>query len=387
MKSGVLSGLLCGLVCAAQLARVVPAQEASSGFDLKATLSAEAVTSNTLTEAPRDGSPETAGFRGVAYPTWKISNNWFVTGALQLATRPYFYADFSTIGYGAKGNVLQASLNYSRVSAKGSLLLRAGQLSTAFGSFPLRYDDADNTLVDLPIEYGYYYSPVSVAGIAGAEIDASRGRWDGRAQFANSSPSNPRSLLAHDQYGNWAGGAGYTIHQGFRVGISGYRGPYLDRQSPFFFPGEANPNKTPAHALGADVSWARGHTSAQAEVQKFIFPYTAIPTFAELAAYAEVSCHTPGPDQRKAARPDPRPGVRRRLSPQPVAAAQDRLRDRALRLRLSAQRAHAGHPVRHHAPRLGQPVKPARRHIPSQDVLVHRLLHAGLRRIERFNTN
>jgi len=44
----------------------------------------------------------------------------------------------------------------------------------------------------------------------------------------------------------------------------------------------------PPHALGADVSWARGHTSAQAEVQKFIFPYTAIPTFAELAAYAEV---------------------------------------------------------------------------------------------------
>jgi hypothetical protein len=288
MKSDILCGLLCWLICAAQFARAADAQEASSGFDLKATLSAQAVTSNTLTDAPRNGAPGAAGFRGVAYPTWKIGNNWFVTGALQLATRPYFYSDFSTTGFGAKGEVLQASLNYSRLSANGSLLLRAGELSTAFGSFPLRYDDADNALVDLPIEYGYYYSPVSVAGIAGAEIDASRGRWDGRAQFANSSPSNPRSIFAHDQYGNWAGGAGYTIHQGFRVGVSGYHGPYLDRQSPFFFPGEANPNKTPAHALGADLSWARGHTSVQVEAQKFVFPYTAIPTFAELATYAEI---------------------------------------------------------------------------------------------------
>lgn len=288
MKTGIHFGLLCWLVCAAQLPCRLAAQEAGSGFDLRATVSGQAAVSNTLTDDPRNGAPATVGFRGVAYPTWKISNNWFVTAAMQLVTRPYFYEDFSTTGFGATGHLLQASLNYTRISARGSLLARAGQLETVFGSFPLRYDDADNPLVDLPIEYGYYYSPVSVAGVTGAELDVTRGRVDARAQFANSSASNPRSIFAHDQYGNWAGGAGYTIHQGFRVGVSGYRGPYLDRQSPYFFPGEANPNKLPAHALGADLSWARGHTSAQAEVQKFVFPYTVIPTFAELAAYAEV---------------------------------------------------------------------------------------------------
>jgi hypothetical protein len=269
-------------------AQFLAAQEASSGFDLRATLTAQAVASNELTEEPRSGSPMILGSRAIVYPTWKINDNWFVTGALQFATRPYFYEDFSTTGYGAKGIVLQSTLNYSRVSQKGSILVRAGEMSTAFGSFMLRYDDMDNPLVDVPIEYGYYYSPVSTLGVAGAQIDASRGKWDARAQFANSSPANPRSIFAPDQYGNWAGGAGYTIRQGFRIGVSAYRGPYLDRKYSYFFPGEANPSTLPAKALGLDVSWAHGHSGVQGELQTFVMPYTAIPTFRETVGYGEI---------------------------------------------------------------------------------------------------
>jgi hypothetical protein len=228
------------------------------------------------------------GGRAVAYPTWKINDNWFVTGALQLATRPFFYSDFSTKGYGAKGTVLQATLNYSRVSPNGSVVVRAGEMSTAFGAFMLRYDDTDNVLVDLPIAYGYYYSPVSILAVAGSQMEATRGKWDGRAQFANSSPANPRGIFTHDQYGNWAGGAGYTVRQGFRVGVSGYRGPYLDRKYPYFFPGEENPSKLSATGLGLEVNWAHGHTSAQGEVQRFVMPYRAIPTYREMAGYFEV---------------------------------------------------------------------------------------------------
>ncbi len=276
--------LLCGMLGEPFL----NAQEASSGFDLRATLTGQALASNELTAAPRSGSPLIAGERTVVYPTLKINDHWFVTGALQLATRPYFYSDLSTQGYGAKGVILQSTLNYSRVSRKGSILVRAGEMSTAFGSFMLHYDDADNALVDLPIAYGYYYAPVSFLPVAGAQIDVSKGKWDARAQFANSSPTNPRSIFAHDQYGNWAGGAGYTIRQGFRVGASAYRGPYLDRQFRFFFPGESNPSKLSANALGLDVSWAHGHTTAQGEFQKFVMPYDAIPTFRESAGYGEV---------------------------------------------------------------------------------------------------
>jgi hypothetical protein len=287
MRRQLIIGLLWGVLCTAQNASVLNAQEAHSGFDLRGTVTAQTVISNELTEEPRSGSIAAPGFRSAGYPTWKINDNWFATGVLQLVSRPYFYEDFATTGYGLKGNVLQAALNYSRVSDKGSLLVRAGVMTTAFGSFLLRYDDAENPLVDLPIEYGYYYAPVSILGVAGAEVDATRGKWDGRLQFANSSPANPRSLFAQDQYGNWAGGAGYTVRQGLRIGGSAYRGPYLSRNYKFFFPGEANPNLLPAHALGVDADWIRHHSSVRVEGQRFVMPYTMIPTFRESAAYGE----------------------------------------------------------------------------------------------------
>jgi hypothetical protein len=277
-----------GLILVAFAATCLPAQEANSGIDLRATLTAQLIGSNQLTNSPRSGAPVIAGSRAVAYPTIKFSDHWFASGAVQLVTRPYYTSDFSTQGYGAKGSVLQATLNYSRISSRGSLLLRAGEMSSAFGSFLLRYDDADNALVDLPPQYGYYYAPVSFLAVSGAQLDVTRGKWDSRLQFANSSPANPRSIFAKDQYGNWAAGAGYTIRQGFRIGISGYRGPYLDRKYGYYLPGEAKPGALPAHALGVDANWARRHTSAYAEVQRFVMPYTLFPDFRESAGYAEL---------------------------------------------------------------------------------------------------
>lgn len=270
------------------IGRQLRSQEASEGIDVHATLTMQSVASNELSDEPRNGSPIILATRSVFYPTIKFDENWFVTGTVQFATRPYFYQDLSTSGYGAKGNVLQAALNYSRVSDRGSLVLRVGEMPTAFGAFMLRYDDSTNPLVDVPLAYGYYYAPVSFLGVAGMEVDASRGKLDGRVQFANSSPANPRSLFAQDQYGNWAGGAGYTIRQGFRVGVSGYRGPYLDRHYAYYFPGEANPSKLPAYGLGLDGNWSHHHTWAFVEMQKFVMPYTLIPNFRESAGYGEL---------------------------------------------------------------------------------------------------
>jgi hypothetical protein len=268
--------------------RLASAQEAGSGLDLRATLTGQVVASDELTEESRSGAPVAAGSRSVGYTTWKSGDNFFFSGAVQLVTRPYYFEDLSTPGYGAKGSILQASLNYSRVSSKGSVLVRAGELTTAFGSFLLRYDDAVNPLIDLPIGYGYYYSPVSMFPVAGAQIDVTRGKWDGRVQFANSSPANPRGPFSSGQYGNWAGGAGYTIRQGLHVGASAYRGPYLDQSYRYYFPGEESPSRLPASAAGLDVSWARGHTTVQGELQKFVMPYTVIPTFRETTGYGEI---------------------------------------------------------------------------------------------------
>ena len=266
---------------------VAYAQEASSGFELRTTITGQAIYSKELTEAPRQGGEFLGGARVVLYPTWKLSGNWSVTAAVQAYTRPFFYTEFSRQGIGLKTDVLQASLNYNRFWNRGSIQVRAGQLSSTFGSFLLRYDDAVNPLADLPIGYGYY-SPISPLGLAGAEINATAGPFDGRAQFVNSSPANPRGITASDQYGTWGGGAGYRIQQGFRVGASAYHGPFLDRGYRFFFPGEDEPRNLPATAIGIDVQFAAGPWNAYGEWQHFRMDYHAIPVFTEQTGYAEL---------------------------------------------------------------------------------------------------
>jgi hypothetical protein len=76
--------------------------------------------------------------------------------------------------------------------------------------------------------------------------------------------------------------------QGLRVGASFLRGPYLDRQYQFFFPGEAPPVTQPATGVGVDVSWARGHWNTYGEWQHFHLDYAAIPDFSRQVAYGEV---------------------------------------------------------------------------------------------------
>lgn len=279
------------MLCAAPALAL--AQDANVGFDLRATLSGSVFASKDLTEAPRSGSAVDAGIRAVFYPTWKFSEHWSLSGALQILSQPYTYDSFSAQGHRLKGNLTMAALAYNRSWSNHSIMLRAGQLLTAFGSFPLRYDDAVNPLVNQPLQYSYYDAPVTTSGLTGAQLDATTGKWDGRLQFVNSSPSNPRSIFGDGQFGNWAGGIGYTVRQGFRLGLSAERGPYLDRTSQLYAAGgvnagEADPRKLPAHALGLDVQWALGHWNVQGELQKFVFPHRAIASVQEQAGYAEV---------------------------------------------------------------------------------------------------
>lgn len=263
-------------------------QEGASGLDLHATVSVGLFEGVAPTEAPRDGSPWVAGIRAVLYPTWKLDDHWSVSGAVQVYSRPYFAEDMQSQGYGLKTDILQATLNYSRFWRHGSIVVRAGELSSAFGSFLLHYDDGDNPLINAPQSYGYYYAPVTTLGLMGVETDATYKKLDMRSQFVNSSPANRRSIFDRDQYGNWAGGAGYTIWQGLRAGVSFYDGPYLDRHSAFYFPGEAPPHDLPARAFGVDAQWATGHWNVTGELQRFKMEYQLIPTFHEQASYIEV---------------------------------------------------------------------------------------------------
>jgi hypothetical protein len=264
------------------------AQEASSGFDLRTTLTAASFYSHEFSDEPRGGGPLNGGFRAMLYPTWKLNSHWTVSGAVQVHSRPYFNEEFTTQGYGVKADILQANLSYSRFWGDRSLVVRVGQLSSAFGAFLLRYDDAVNPMIGMPMAYGYYYKGVTTLGLVGAQVDSTLGRVDLRAQFVNSSPANRRSVFDQDQYGNWAGGIGYTIQQGFRIGVSAYRGPYLHRQYRYFFRGEANPRDLPGSAYGLDVQWGRGPWNVYGELQKFQMTYRLIPAFNEHTGYAEV---------------------------------------------------------------------------------------------------
>jgi hypothetical protein len=270
------------LFCLLLFAAFAQAQEAGAGFSLGTTLTAGAAYSK------ESSDPVTGGFRAMFYPTLKLDDHWAITGVVQVHSRPFFFEELDQPGYGFKVDLLQANLSYSRFWHKRSLVVRAGQQSSAFGAFLLRYDDAINPLVDKPQAYGYYYNGVTTKGLTGVQVDAVIDRVDLRAQFTNSSPANPRSIFAKDQYGDWTGGAGYTIKQGFRVGVSAYRGPYLDRSYPFYFYGEAPPRDLPGSAIGADVQFAKGHWNVNGEWQYFHMDYRLIPVFTTNTGYAEV---------------------------------------------------------------------------------------------------
>lgn len=243
------------------------AQESDAGIAVPVTLS-----------AGLSASPTTAGARAVVYPTVKPGSHWFAYAAIQVCRTPYFYSDDE---HGFETDVIQAYAGYSLHKGKTALILKAGQLTTAFGSFPLRYDDAQNPLIDGPLPYrpslpapygtgggwGGGFTPVSLYGLPGAEADISAGRFDARAQITGAAPSYPAGWSQIGRYRQWAAGGGFTIRQGFRVGASAFRGPYLDSAELWGL----SPRDFPASGIGIDAQWARGRWSLTGEWQHFRF--------------------------------------------------------------------------------------------------------------------
>jgi hypothetical protein len=115
--------------------------------------------------------------------------------------------------------------------------------------------------------------PVSLYGLPAAQMDISWGKVDARFQIANSSPSNPQSLLSSSQALQWAAGSGYTIRQGFRIGFSMHRGPFLDDILTTLLPDQTRASDYPATGIGSDVQWSRGRWNLEAEWQRFQYDY------------------------------------------------------------------------------------------------------------------
>ncbi len=268
-------------LAASLLAVAHAAMGAEAGFEMPLTLSGGAFYSNAADNVR-------GGLRAVAYPTLSLGRHWYFSCAIQGHTRPYFTEQLGTQGNGVRADVLQAYLGYAHYWNRNSVIVRAGMLTSAFGSFLLRYDDAMNPLIDMPLGYGYYYKPVTTYGLPGAQIDLTAGAADMRVQFTASNPASRRGIRDTDQYGTWTAGGGWTIRQGYRLGASFYRGAYLYPGHRFFMPGERPPRELPSTGYGIDTQIARSHWNIQVELMRFQRAYKVIPTFSELMGYGEV---------------------------------------------------------------------------------------------------
>lgn len=301
---------------------MVHGQESTYGLSVPITVSGGAA----YAHEPEDSNVNGA-FRVVVSPTLSLGPHWFGYAALETRSSSY-------LGYFGQNDEdqlinftpMQAYIGY-RGEVKGTtFLFKAGQLSTAFGRGPLEYDDATMPLIGpppvyliaLPIRsdqlacsvkdllgqsYGsgvslhcggsaaeaYGVTPVTLYGLPGVEGEFSWNRVDGRIEIANSSPANPQSLLSRNQYVQWAAGGGYTFRGGLHVGVSGYRGPYLDRIVIPLLPAGRSINDFPASGLGTDAQWSGGSWSIEGEWQYFRFSmpgFTISPS--AHAAYAQV---------------------------------------------------------------------------------------------------
>jgi hypothetical protein len=295
---------LLSLACVA-----TEAQEADYGVSLPVTLSGGVAYSRGLQSEDAGQSSVTPGFRGVLSPTVRLGPHWFAYSNLEVRSSSYFtYETGSDDQPQVQFHVMQGFAGYATRIGNASLLVKAGQLSSAFGSFPLQYDDAKTAFPDAPPGYvtnlalrpdqlpcgvkdllshkygndvdydcggahsdAYGIFPVTLYGLPSVQAEISLGRADARLQITNSSPANPQGFTSPSQFMQWTSGAGYTVPGGLHIGVSAFRGPYLDRMLGRLLPRGTTVHDFPATGLGIDGQWARGRWSIDGEWQRFQF--------------------------------------------------------------------------------------------------------------------
>ncbi|MGA8026571.1 MAG: hypothetical protein WB992_05455 [Bryobacteraceae bacterium] len=302
-------------------------QEASSGISVPVTISGNVRNAHGQPTEDDPATSTTAGFRAVLSPTLRIGPHWFFYSALEVHSSSYFpYETGLDDDQPVYFEVMQAYAGYTTTVSAVTLLIKAGQLSSAFGLFPLEYDDSKMPLIDAPpvyttnlplradqrpcgvndilqqtygsdIDYNcggsendrYGLVPVTLYGLPSIEAELSFSRVDARLQITNSSPANPQGLGSRSQFAQWTAGAGYTLPAGLHVGMSGFTGPYLDRIFAPLLPAGSTNRDYSASGIGVDAQWSRGAWSIRGEWQRFHFNLPGFITSpSEVSEYAEV---------------------------------------------------------------------------------------------------
>jgi hypothetical protein len=302
---GVISKAWCLPLAAILLPLGVRAQEATSGVAVPITISGDA----RYSRSTDDGGAGAAGFRFVLSPSLRLGTHWFAYSVLNAQSSRYLpYSTGFDTGRAVGFSVMQAYVGYKADFKSASLLIKAGRLASAFGLYPLEYDDAKSPLIDPPPLYitnlllrpdqipcniadviwqsydegvqfhcggsgaeRYGMVPVTLYGIPGVEAQMSWNRLDARLQITNSSPANPQSLVSRSQFAQWTAGGGYSLHGGVHLGVSGFRGPYLDRLLGPLLPAGERLGGFSASGIGVDGQWSGGPWSLEGEWQRFRF--------------------------------------------------------------------------------------------------------------------
>src|SRR5579875_3013750 len=161
--------LLCGaLTCANALA-----QEAAFGVAMPLTITGGILDTGRAQMDSPSAPRLTAGFRALAVPEVKLGSHWYAYSAVQVRSTPFFYEDAYSAARTVKIDILQGVLGYTRSWHQAVFGMRIGQLTTAFGSFPLRYSDTANPLLDQPLAYTYLRIPK----VCFLPISMRNGRW------------------------------------------------------------------------------------------------------------------------------------------------------------------------------------------------------------------
>jgi hypothetical protein len=275
------------------------AQEAAVGLTVPLTITGDFPDTDRAKSDDPSAPPLSAGFRVLLSPRSNSGRTGTSIQPFRCIPRPSF-TTIRTVRIGTlRPRCWQMSLGYTRSFGKASVSLRAGKLTSAFGEFPLRYDDAANPMLDQPLPYthlklrpdqlpcgvadlnqapgpdvdfhcggagteSYGITPVTLWGLLGAVVDFSWRRVDARLQLTNSSPANPQGFLGPSQHPQWTAGAGYTIRRGFRVGMSGFRGPWLDAAVKGYLPPASRISNFPASGVGVDAEWGEGRGALMA---------------------------------------------------------------------------------------------------------------------------
>jgi hypothetical protein len=244
------------------------------------------------------------------YPTLKLGQHWFGYAAVQVRETPYFFYDAFEPEHETYAHALQGYLGYKTSVRGAALTIKGGQMLSAFGAFPLRYDDNENPLLDQPLAFSTHVrirpdqlpcstvdlksgsnfavpinykcggavggehegvEPGSLYGLLGIQADFSFSNFDSRVQITSSSPANRLDITKDSHHAQWAAGAGYTLRHQLRLGVSGYTGPYLQKPVEALLPAGKTVRDFPASAIGLDAQWARGRWSLAGEWQHFVF--------------------------------------------------------------------------------------------------------------------